>query len=297
MVPHSTTEVASIPKIRPRHGGAMRRYVDLMVDPEELADVAERLAAEAAELLVGGVEQRPAVGGDGVLVKSSPTDHVTEWDHASERLIRERLAALRPGDAVLGEEYGSSTGTTTVSWIVDPLDGTTNFLYGLPPFAVSIAAAVDGEVVAGAVADPLHGELYCASRGGGARRNGIPIQTSICDEVAFALCATGFGYDPERRRRQAEVLVRVLPRIRDLRRGGAASVDLCWVACGRVDAFWERGLAPWDYSAGALIAAEAGATVGDLDGGPASDSFVLAATPRVAEELRVLLKESDADLV
>jgi myo-inositol-1(or 4)-monophosphatase len=265
-----------------------------VADPEELLDIAERLAVEASDLLVAGVEQRPVVGGDGVSVKSSPTDHATEWDHASERLIRERLGEIRPGDAVLGEELGAATGTTDVSWIVDPLDGTTNFIYGLPPFAVSIAAVVDGQVVAGAVADALHGELYAAHLGGGARRNGQPISVSLCVDAAYALCATGFSYDPDRRRKQAKVLVSVLPRIRDIRRAGAASVDLCWVACGRVDVCWERGLAAWDYSAGALIAAEAGAVVTDLAGGPPSEQFVLAATPGVADAVRALLADAGA---
>lgn len=265
-------------------------------DPDELAVVAEAVAREAAELLLDGLRDPTSVRGEGVDNKTSRTDHVTAWDRAAESLVIERLADLRPGDAVLGEEGGARPGDSAVRWIVDPLDGTTNFLYGLPPFAVSIAAERDGRVVAGAVADALHGELYVAALGAGARRNGIPLRPSDCDEVSQALVATGFGYQASQRRRQAEVLVRVLPHIRDIRRAGAASVDLCWVASGRVDAYWEVNLGLWDFSAGALVASEAGAVVTDLGGGPPAPESVLAAAPGVYEGLRELLESAGAAL-
>ncbi len=265
-------------------------------DPDELALVAEAVAREAADLLIGGVGTETLARGEGVDHKTSLTDHVTAWDRASERLVVERLAELRPGDGVLGEEGGERPGVSGVRWIVDPLDGTTNFLYGLPPFAVSIAAEHDGRVVAGAVADALNGELYVAALGAGARRNGVPLRPSDCDELALALVATGFGYEAQRRRLQAEVLVGVLPCIRDIRRAGAASVDLCWVACGRVDGYWEAGLGLWDFSAGALVAAESGAVVTDLYGGAPATEFVLAATPAIYEDLRELLESAGAGL-
>ncbi len=255
-----------------------------------LVALAEELARLAGDLLLEGLREAREVLG----TKTSPTDLVTQWDHRSEELIVERLAEARPDDGVVAEEGSSRSGSSGVVWIVDPLDGTTNFLYGIPGFAVSIAAASDSTVVAGAVADPLHGELYSASRGGGARRNGVPIAVSGHDGLATALMATGFSYEAGRRRRQAQVLTQVLPRVRDIRRGGAAAVDLCWVACGRLDGFWERGLAPWDYSAGALIAAEAGAVVSDLEGGPPSSAMVVAATPGIERDLLELLTDSGA---
>jgi myo-inositol-1(or 4)-monophosphatase len=263
-------------------------------DPDDLVAIAERLATDAGALLAGALDERGTTGSRDADTKSSATDHVTEWDHASERLIRGALADLRPDDAILGEEGGGSPGTSGVQWIVDPIDGTTNFLYGLPPFAVSIAAAYEGRVLAGAVADVLHGELFSAAVGAGARRNGVPLAVSTCTDLALALVATGFAYDADRRRAQAQVLVSVLPRVRDLRRPGAASVDLCWVACGRLDAYWERGLAPWDFAAGALIASEAGAVLGDLAGGPPSTDFVVASTPGVADAFADLLRGAGA---
>jgi fructose-1,6-bisphosphatase/inositol monophosphatase family enzyme len=261
-----------------------------MVDVEALRRLAERLAREAGDLLLQGLQQNREAEG----TKSSPTDLVTVWDRRSEDLIRSGLAATRPDDGVLGEEGGSSAGTSRVRWVVDPLDGTTNYLYGLPGFGVSIAAEVEGEVTVATVADPLHGELFSAVRGRGARRNGVPINGSDHADLATALLATGFSYEAERRRRQAQVLTQVLPCIRDIRRGGAAAVDLCWVACGRFDGFWERGLAPWDFAAGALIAAEAGAVVGDLDGGAPSSEFVMATAPRLHDDLRRLLHDAGA---
>jgi myo-inositol-1(or 4)-monophosphatase len=180
--------------------------------------------------------------------------------------------------------------------VIDPLDGTTNYLYGHPGWAVSIAAEDDAGVVAAVVVDPMHRDLFTATRGGGARRNGQPISCSTLDDVSTALVATGFGYAAERRRAQAEVLVELLPRIRDIRRMGAASVDLCSVACGRVDAYYERGLAWWDLAAGGLVAAEAGALVSAIDGGPAGPdaASIVVAGPGLFSTLRGLLSSLGA---
>lgn len=259
-------------------------------EPGALADLARRAATDAGRLLVEGLERARSL----VATKATATDMVTEMDHASERLIERTVLAERPDDGFIGEEGTSRPGTSGVRWVVDPLDGTTNYLYGFPGFAVSVAAEVDGVIVAGAVVDPLHGDTFVGVRGGGATRNGDPIGVTDEDRLDRALVATGFSYEPGRRVRQAGVLVEVLGRVRDVRRTGAAAVDLCSVACGRVDAFYERGLQPWDYAAGALVAAEAGARTGDLDGGPVSSSFTLAATPGVFEALRDLLVRAGA---
>ncbi len=256
---------------------------------EALADLAIAMAERAATALVAGLGERRTLD-----TKSSATDVVTDMDRAAERIITEGLLDARPHDGILGEEGTDRAGTSGVRWIVDPLDGTTNYLYGHAGFAVSIAAEQDGQVVAGAVVDPLHGDAFRAVRGGGATRNGHPVRCSTVTDPAVALVATGFSYEPERRARQAAVLTEVLPRIRDIRRVGAAAVDLCSVACRRVDAFWEKGLAPWDHAAGALIAAEAGARVGDLDGGPPSTAFTLAAPPALFEPLAALLRGAGA---
>lgn len=256
-----------------------------MTSPAALLELAAGAAREAGSLLRASLD-RPRTT---VATKSTATDMVSEMDRAAEALLVDRLLGARPDDGMVGEEGTDRTGTSGVRWIVDPLDGTTNYLYRLPGFAVSIAAEVDGEVVAGVVYDVAHDELFAAARGAGATRDGAPIWCSDADTLATALVATGFSYQPDRRARQAQVLVGLLPRVRDLRRFGAASVDLCAVACGRVDAYYERGLAPWDLAAGALIAQESGAMVSDFDGGPVRAGAVVAAAPGVAEALRSLL--------
>jgi myo-inositol-1(or 4)-monophosphatase len=225
---------------------------------------------------------------------------VTDMDRASERTIVEGILAARPDDAVVGEEGADRAGTTGIRWIIDPIDGTTNYVYGHPGFAVSIAAertdpaTGTAEVIVGVVADPLHREVFTAIAGGGAFRNGDPISCSTTVELGRALVATGFSYESKRRSRQATVLTHLLPAVRDIRRMGAASVDLCSVACGRVDAYYERGLKPWDFAAGALVAREAGALVADLDGGSASEAFTLAATPALHVPLAELLRAAGA---
>lgn len=266
--------------------------VPITTDPllDELLRLATITAADAAALIVDGLTRARTL----VDTKTTGTDMVTEMDRASEQLILGRLLDARPHDAVLGEEGTDRVGTSGVQWIVDPIDGTTNYLYGHAGFAVSIAARVDDSIVVGVVHDPLHGEVFTAVRGGGARRNGSPIGVSTETELSKALVATGFSYDPERRRRQAGVLHEVLPLVRDIRRMGAASVDLCSVACGRVDAYYERGLQPWDFAAGALVASEAGALVGNLDGGPPEFDFCLAAPAALFEPLRASLDAAGA---
>jgi len=274
-----------------------------MSSPTELRDLAVEVATEAGAFALEGL-RRVRVSVD---AKSSPTDLVTEMDVATEALIVRRLLTARPGDGVLGEEGTVGEGTSGVRWIVDPIDGTTNYVYGLPAFAVSIAAEVHGTVVAGAVAVPMLDEVFSAATGCGATCNGAAVhaRSSVIEAardsgadadtlVGRALLATGYAYDPVRRGRQAAVIAAVLPRVRDVRRMGAAAVDLCLVAAGRVDAFYEQGLQPWDYAAGALIAREAGAVVTDLDGGPPSSASVVAAPAELHGPLRALLLDAGA---
>ena len=271
-----------------------------------LLAVATGAAREAGELL--------ALPGGRVSVaatKSSPTDVVTEMDRRSEELIRARILAGRPGDAILGEE-GGQTGDTAgapVRWVIDPLDGTVNYLYGLPDWAVSIAAEVAGAVVAGAVFVPSRGELFTATRGGGGwlesvgaaragragRAGRVRLRCRPGVPLDQALVATGFGYLAARRKVQGEVVAALLPRVRDIRRAGVASADLCSVAAGRLDAFYERGLNYWDYAAGALIAAEAGAVVGGLRGAPPGTSMTVAAGPGLFPALAEALADLDAE--
>jgi len=259
-------------------------------DPQDLLDLARAVTTDAGRALV-----EVLVGAElAIATKSSPTDMVTEMDRSVERLLVAGILAARPDDSIVGEEGADHVGVSRVRWLLDPIDGTTNFVYGIPGFNISVAAEVDGQVVAGVVLDPLHDDLFTAARGYGAERNGQPIRCNAAPGLATALVATGFSYEPGRRHRQAGVLTHVLPAVRDIRRIGAAALDLCWVACGRVDACYEKGLAPWDYAAGSLIAEESGASVGDLEGGPASSAFVLAANPDLFEPLRDLLRAAGA---
>ncbi len=255
-----------------------------MSDAADLLALAESLAQRAAGVALEhlGTHLR-------VATKSSATDMVTEVDREVERLIVDGILAARPDDGILGEEGADVAGTSGHRWIVDPIDGTTNYLYGHPGFAVSIACERDGEVVVGVVNDPLHRDVFTATRGAGATRNGEPIRCSEETEIGHALVATGFAYDADRRREQGAVIARTIGEIRDIRRMGAAAVDLCSVACGRVDAYFERGLNPWDLAAGELIASEAGAAIEAIEGGPARPGSVLAAPPALVEPLRALL--------
>jgi myo-inositol-1(or 4)-monophosphatase len=259
-------------------------------DADGLLALAARLATEAGELIRLG----RAEGITDVETKSTQTDMVTEYDRASEALIVGELRRHRPDDAIVGEEGTDRAGTSGITWLIDPIDGTTNFLYGLPGYAVSIAAQDEDGLLVGAVSVPTFGELFTARRGGGARCNGTRLRCSEQTRLDDALVATGFSYRAERRKRQAGILLEVLPRVRDVRRFGAASVDLCFVGAGRVDAYFEVGLSPWDSAAGILVATEAGAIVGGLDGGPARPDDVLAATPGVFDALQQLLIEVGA---
>ena len=227
--------------------------------------------------------------------KSTPTDVVTAADTAAERLIADGLREARPGDGLLGEEGSDDAGTSGVRWVVDPVDGTVNFLYGLPQWAVSIGVEVAGVAEVGVVRDPAKDETYSAVRGRGAWLNGTPLRCNDVTDLSQALVATGFGYDATRRAAQAALLPTLLPAVRDIRRLGAGALDLCAVAAGRVDGYYEQGMKPWDWTAGALIAREAGARVGGLRGRAEGTDLVVAASPGVFDALHDLLADLDAD--
>ncbi|MFC5379746.1 inositol monophosphatase family protein [Aquipuribacter nitratireducens] len=268
-------------------------------DPEGLRALARRLAAETGDLLR---EHRRAVAGDVAVArtKSSGTDVVTAADEAAEALLRERLAELRPDDAVLGEEGGASEGRSGLTWVLDPLDGTVNYLYGIGAYAVSVAVVAGPgdpavwQPLAGAVHDVARDETFSAAAGHGADLDGAPLRTSGCTDLEVCLLGTGFSYRPEVRDEQARLLAHLLPRVRDVRRIGSAALDLCAVGAGRLDAYVERELNPWDHAAGALVVAEAGGTVHGPDGGRPSRELVVAAAPGVAHALDVLLREAEA---
>jgi myo-inositol-1(or 4)-monophosphatase len=277
-------------------------------DVAELRSVAEKLAGEAAAFVrrrrdeVFGAPESGSAPADGagqaVRSKSTPTDPVTIVDTETERLLRERLAELRPGDPILGEEEGGPTdtdasGTGQITWVLDPIDGTVNFVYGIPAYGVSVAAQLDGVSVAGAVADVVAGEIYSAGRGLGAHVQGPSgrraLQCTGVSEVSMALLGTGFGYAPARRTAQAALLTRLIPVVRDVRRIGSAALDLCMVGAGRLDAYYEHGLNRWDWAAGALIAAEAGAWVQLPQRG---EDILVATAPGIADELREVLQRA-----
>ena len=251
-----------------------------ITDAAGLARVAASVVEEAGRLVLDARSSARTH----VATKSTGTDMVTEVDRASEALIGRLLAERRPGDGLIAEEGTDVAASTGVVWIADPLDGTTNFLYGFPSFDVSLAAQVDGTVVAAAVRDPLHGETFTAWAGGGAWCNGRRLHVGGPPSLATALVGTGFSYDPAHRALQGGLVAHVLPRVRDIRRAGAAALDLCWVALGRLDAFYESGLALWDWAGGSLVAAEAGARTGQLD-----DGTYVAAPPHLYEPLVELL--------
>ncbi|MFG3093984.1 inositol monophosphatase family protein [Streptomyces sp. NPDC048202] len=268
-----------------------------MTDPlhSELLQLAQEAARHAGALLRDGRPADLAVAA----TKSSPVDVVTEMDLAAEKLIVDLISARRPDDGFLGEEGASSEGTSGVRWVIDPLDGTVNYLYGLPTWAVSIAAEVDGETVAGVVAAPMRGETYQAVLGGGAWATGAwegerPLACRPAAPLDQALVSTGFNYVTEVRARQAEIAARLIPLVRDIRRGGSAAIDLCDLACGRLDGYYERGLNPWDVAAGDLIAREAGAMTGGRPGERPSGVLTLAGTPSVFEPLQRLLGDFGA---
>jgi myo-inositol-1(or 4)-monophosphatase len=265
-------------------------------DPRTLLDLAVDVAREAAALVARGRD----TAADDVDRKSSPTDVVTAVDRASEELIVTRLLDARPDDGTLGEEGAARPGTSGVRWVIDPIDGTVNFLYGLPVYAVSIAAEVDGEVRAGVVLNAASGELFTATLGGGAYLSAPgaagPVRLAASGPVSLeqTLVGTGFSYRVEERRTQGAVAAQLLTRVRDIRRLGSSALDLCSVAAGRLDAYYERGLKPWDHAAAGLVAAEAGVVLSGLPGIPFGEGMAIAAAPSIAAPFIELLVELHA---
>jgi myo-inositol-1(or 4)-monophosphatase len=260
-------------------------------DPAELLALGVETAAAAADFLRAGREGMTVA----LDTKSSPTDIVTAMDKAAEAMIVERLLAVRPDDGMLGEEGGERAGTSGVRWVIDPIDGTVNYLYRLPSWSVSIGAEVDGTVVAGVVHDGPRDVVWTATRGGGACRDGVQVHASVETDLSKALLATGFSYVAERRRLQGQVIAGLLPRVRDIRRLGSAALDLCSAAAGHVDAYAEQSLHPWDLAAGGLIATEGGCRVEGLHGRPAGHALVIAAPPGLFGSLHDVLAELRAD--
>jgi myo-inositol-1(or 4)-monophosphatase len=258
----------------------------------ELLAVALPVAREAA----GTARRMRSEAITDVATKSTRTDVVTAADTAVERQVVAALRAVRPGDGVLGEEYGDSVPPEpgVVRWVLDPIDGTVNYLYGLPQYAVSLAAEVDGVALAGVVINAATGDEWTATRGGGAWRGGRRLSGPAGTDLAQALVGTGFGYDAKRRAHQGAVLAQLITRVRDIRRFGAAALDLCAVAEGTLDAYYEKGLNPWDHAAGGLIAAEAGVTVAGLAGAPPGPDMLVAAPPAIFGPLHDALVELDA---
>jgi myo-inositol-1(or 4)-monophosphatase len=249
----------------------------------ELLEIAgEAARAAGAQLLARW--RRPLQ----VSAKSTPTDPVTDADLAAEQAIREVLERRRPADAILGEE-GGATGEGELRWVIDPLDGTVNFLYGLATFAVSIAVEDARGALAAVVLDPVADELFSASRDGEALCNGQPLTPTLCDTLDRALVGTGFAYDAALRAAQAQVAQRVIPAARDIRRAGAAALDLCACAAGRLDAYWERDLNHWDIAAGMLICERAGLTVRTLEPAGGLPGGVIVAAPTLIDELGALV--------
>ena len=266
----------------------------------ELLEIAVRVARDAAAT----ARRMRAEAITDVQTKSTDTDVVTAADRAVERQVVEALRRERPGDGVLGEEYGESGPEADLSraaqvpgavrWILDPIDGTVNYLYGLPQYAVSLAAEVDGVVVAGVVRNAATGDEWTAVRGGGAWRGDQRLTGSARTTLDQTLLATGFGYDPARRAHQGRVLAGLITRVRDIRRFGSAALDLCPAAEGSVDAYYEKGLNPWDHAAGGLVALEAGLRVSGLAGAPAGQAMLIAAPPALFPALHDALAELDA---
>ncbi|MGH3434825.1 MAG: inositol monophosphatase family protein, partial [Thermocrispum sp.] len=223
--------------------------------------------------------------------KSSPTDPVTEADRAAERLVVDAIHSARPDDAVLAEEGTRLSGSSGLRWVIDPLDGTVNYLYQRPGWAVSLAVEDGAGALVGVVVDPLHGEAFSAVRGRGAYLNGHRLRVNDPVPRSMALVGTGFSYDPDSRRRQAVLAAEMLPVVRDIRRSGTCAGDLCALAAARVDAFLEDELSPWDWAAGALIAREAGATVTPLRADSVNPGL-LAAGPALHAELAGLIAGS-----
>ena len=266
-------------------------------EKSELLELAQEVAEAAGRVLRAGLER--VAGGillaTGASSKSSPTDLVTEVDRNSEELIVSALLRARPDDGVLGEEGSSRAGSTGVTWVIDPLDGTINYLYGIEELSVSIGARVDGRSIVGAVHNPVNGEMFAACEGEGATLNGRTLRLEPSGRtLAEALVGTGFTYVSKDRADQARMIPVILPAVRDIRRRGSAALDICAVACGRFDAFYEAWLRPWDLTAGEVVAREAGATVNLVEGLADGSSTVVVAAPGLGGPLVELLKRSVA---
>ncbi|KJC63647.1 inositol monophosphatase family protein [Agreia bicolorata] len=259
----------------------------------DLLDIARRIGLEAGALAA----RRRAEGVEVAATKSSIVDVVTLADREVESYIRSAISDVRPADGFLGEESTGSTGDSGLTWIVDPIDGTVNYLYGIPQYAVSIAVVEGGadprewNTLAGCVVNPATGEVFTAAQGGGAYLGIQQLQVNSDVSLEQTLLSTGFSYSSETRVRQAQVLAGILGRVRDIRRAGSAALDLCWVAAGRLDAYAERGLNPWDHAAGALVVREAGGRVSGFDGDAESVRFLLAADESLAVELEPILRD------
>lgn len=262
-----------------------------------LRDLAVRLATAAGALVREGRPERVVVAA----TKSSDVDPVTVMDRASEDLLREMIAAERPDDAILGEEGDDVAGTSGLTWVLDPIDGTVNYLYGVASWAVSVAVVAGPPepatwtVLAGCVHSVADGRTWSAGLGEGATRDGEPVHVGAATSLGASLVGTGFGYDAARRAHQAQVLTQVLPKIRDIRRLGSAAIDLCLLADGSIDLYYERGLNPWDMAAGAVVATEAGAVVTGLRGAPAGAAMTVAGPADLVAQLAEILEAADAD--
>jgi myo-inositol-1(or 4)-monophosphatase len=262
-----------------------------------LRDLAVRLATAAGALVREGRPERVVVAA----TKSSDVDPVTVMDQASEELLREMIAAERPHDAILGEEGDDVAGTSGLTWVLDPIDGTVNYLYGVASWAVSVAVVAgppepaSWTILAGCVHSIADGRTWSAGLGEGATRDGVPVLVGAAASLGTSLVGTGFGYDAGRRAHQAQVLTQVLPKIRDIRRLGSAAIDLCLLADGSIDLYYERGLNPWDMAAGAIVATEAGAVVTGLRGEPAGNAMTVAGPPDLVAQLTTILEAADAD--
>ncbi|MEP6815424.1 MAG: inositol monophosphatase family protein [Marmoricola sp.] len=257
-----------------------------MGEYDALLGLATGVAAEAATL----VARMRSEGVDVSATKSSPVDVVTRADEAAQRLIRSRLLGARPDDGFLGEEGGHVAGTSGVRWVVDPIDGTVNYLYGTPEYAVSIAAELAGRMVAGVVHAPATGVVHAATLGGGSTCDGVPLWVRDVVEVRQRLILTGFGYGEELRRRQGGYVAAMLPRVRDIRRRGACALDLCTIGAGLADGYVEEGVNLWDHAAGALVATEAGATFALLRS-PSGNDLIVCSPKGGFDEFLVLLNE------
>ena len=258
------------------------------MDPAELLDVASEAAQTAGALLLARFEAGRELR---VAAKSTPTDPVSEADLASQRAICALLAQRRPQDGLLAEEEGADqAGSSGLRWVVDPLDGTVNFLYGLPQWSVTVAVCDQQGALAGVIHAPVSGETFSAVRGELPRRNGVELAWlgDSAPELGKALVATGFAYAAEVRAKQAELLTRLLPRVRDIRRFGVASIDLAWTAMGRYDAYFERGVHLWDIATGALMCESVGLVVREIEGG------IMAAPASLVDTLAEIIGGADA---